>query len=155
MMKGRFVAMMLMLLCGAVAASAQLPGKVEKDPNPKPVSLAPDLTITGITWRRKPHTVQITVANIGRTKAAESTGSYACKGALKGKEYSIGYGAMFATPALEPNQTWKIVLDCGGDIMTGVSINSYKKIVESNEKNNHVSFADVQKKNGPIKKPGS
>jgi hypothetical protein len=144
-MKGRFVAVMLMLLCGAVAASAQLPGKVEKDPSPKPVSLAPDLTITGITWRRKPHAAQITVANVGRTKAAESTGSYGCKGALKGKEYSVGYGSMFGTPALEPNQTWKIVLDCGGDDLTGASVDATKKIVESNEKNNQMSFADVQK----------
>lgn len=139
-MKGRFVVMMLMLLCGAAAASAQLPGKVEKDTSPKPVSLAPDLTITGIAWRRKPHTVQITVANIGRTKAAESMGGYGCQTAPNEKGYSVGFGSMFGIPALEPNQKWKIVLDCKGNIMTGVGVDSNKKIVESNEKNNSVEF---------------
>jgi hypothetical protein len=155
MMKERFVVMMFMVLFGAVTASAQLPGKVGKDPNPKPFSLAPDLTISEITWRRKPHTVQITVANIGQTKAAESEGGYVCQGLPPSeKGYSFGYGAGFNVPALMPNQKWKIVLDCGDVIIARARIDGGKKIVESNEKNNSVEFTGGQPEQGPLEKPG-
>ena len=116
----------------------------------------PDLTITEILWRKKPHTVQIVVANLGQAKAAESMGSYGCQGALKEQEgMSIGYGSMFGIPALLPNQKWKIVLNCKGDEITGAGVDVEKKIVESNENNNYMNLAGGQKKNGPIKKPDS
>ena len=116
---------------------------------------SPDLTITEVLWRKKPHTVQIVVANVGKTKASTSTGSYACRSAPNEKGISLSSGSQFGIPALVPNQKWKIVLDCKGDKITGVAIDVVKKIVESDENNNDVSFADVQIKTGPIKKPGS
>jgi hypothetical protein len=116
---------------------------------------SPDLTITEILWRKKPHTAQIVIANIGQTKAAQSIGSYACQSAPNEKGISIGFGSLFSVPALVPNQKWKIVLDCKGNKITGAAVDAEKKIVESDESNNEMSFAEVQKKSGPIKKPGS
>jgi hypothetical protein len=65
---------MFMLLCGAaVEASAQLPGKVEKDPNPKPILLAPDLITDGIRemdlYNGK---LEIAVRNIGNKASKKS-----------------------------------------------------------------------------------
>ena len=135
------IALMICLMFTAVAAMAQ----------------EPDLTITETLWRRKPHVVQITVANVGQAQAAPSTGSYACQSAPNEKGFSVSFGSLFSVPALAPGQKWKIVLDCQGNKITGAGVDSEKKVKESNEANNQLSFAEVQqqKNKGPIKKTGS
>jgi hypothetical protein len=116
----------------------------------------PDLTITEITWRNKPTSILITVRNIGAAPAPESFGGYGCKDGPNEKGQSLGFGGQFGVPTLAPGQKFKVFLDCGGKArLTGVSVDSGKKVDEANEGNNETSFAEVQKKSGPIKKPGS
>jgi hypothetical protein len=115
----------------------------------------PDLTISAIQWRVKPHTVQLVIANVGLSKAAVSTGSYACKSAPNEKGVSYSFGALFTVPELLPNQKWKIVLDCDENKITGAALDTEKKINESDESNNQFSFAEAQQNKGTIKKPGS
>jgi hypothetical protein len=115
----------------------------------------PDLTISEIHWRVKPNTVQVVIANVGLSKAAVSTGSYACQTAPNEKGVSFAFGALFTVPELLPNQKWKIVLDCKPSKITGASVDTDKKINESDEANNVLSFAEAQQNKGTIKKPGS
>ena len=115
----------------------------------------PDLTITAILWRDKPHTVQLTVANLGQAKAAESTGSYACQTAPNEKGISFSFGTLFSVPALAAKQKWKVVLDCKNNRITGAAVDAEKKVSEADENNNEMSFAEAQQKKGPLKKPGS
>ena len=88
-------------------------------------------------------------------KAAVSTGGYACKTAPNDKGVSFSFGALFTVPELLTNQKWKIVLDCKGNRITGASVDTDKKINESDESNNAFSFAEVQQNKGSLKKPGS
>lgn len=116
----------------------------------------PDLTITEINWRQRPSSGLITVRNVGSAAAAQSFGSYACQTGPNEKGQSLGFGAQFGIPALAPGQKFKVFLDCGGKArIVGAGVDSDKKVDESNESNNEMSFKGVQKKSGPIKKPGS
>jgi hypothetical protein len=116
----------------------------------------PDLTITEITWRNKPTSALITVRNVGAAAADASFGSYGCKAGPNEKSQSLGFGGQFGVPALAPGQKFKVFLDCGGKArLTGAGVDSDKKVNESNESNNEMLFAGVQKNSGPIKKPGS
>jgi hypothetical protein len=73
MMIGRFAAVMFILLCGAVTASAQLPAKAEKDPRPKPILLGPDLIADGIReMNLNEGKLEVAVRNVGQKASAKS-----------------------------------------------------------------------------------
>ena len=114
----------------------------------------PDLTITQSTWRTKPSSVLIVVANVGTAKAVESIGGFGCQGEPNEKGYSIGFGGQFVIKALLPNQTQKVFLNCGNKVkITGAAVDSGNKVEESNENNNVMSFAEAQQNKGTIQKP--
>jgi hypothetical protein len=146
----------LVVLLALSGAATRVQAQVSEDKRPKPVAYKPDLTITQITWRNKPRSALITVANVGAGAAGESFGGYGCQGEPNEKGMSFGFGGQFVVPALAPGQKFKVLLDCGDKTrITGASVDSGKKIDESNESNNGMSFAEVQTKNGPVKKPRS
>jgi subtilase family serine protease len=151
----RVVSTIFMLLwCVACVGVAFALGQVIKDPGSKPVLSGPDLTISGVIWRNKPGTAVIVVANIGTAKSAATTGGYRCKSTPDKNGYAITAGTQFYIPELTPTAKRKITLDCKGSTLLDVVLDGEKKVAEANESNNGMSFAETQKKSGPIKKPG-
>ena len=139
-MRINFVSTMrLLLLSAAFASAASGQGPVVKDPNPKPV-LKPDLTISGIIWRKKPNVAVIVVQNVGKGKAGPTTGGYSCRSAPNKQGIAIGYATMFFVTELMPSQRLKITLDCGKDMVLNAGVDGEKKVAESNEGNNEMSF---------------
>jgi hypothetical protein len=131
--------------CAASAATLYAQGTVVKDPKPKPVLLKPDLTISEVVWRSKPHTAIIVVANIGTVKSVATTGGYSCKTAPDKNGYAITAGTQFYLPGLLPNQRKRIILDCKGSKLLNASVDGGEKVDESNESNNEIDFAEAQK----------
>ena len=139
-MKKRYMLLTAVLILGPATASAQ----------PKP-----DLTVVESTWRIKPRSVLVTIANAGAATAGKSTGGYGCKTAPNAKGISVGTAAQFFVPSLTPKQKFKIFLDCGnGWRITSVGLDAGNKVDESDENNNIIFLEDVQQKKGPAQKPG-
>jgi hypothetical protein len=136
MMKRSFTAMMFMLLFGAASVRAQGPGPVVKDPNPKPVLLAPDLITDGISYQDlSTGKIQIAVRNIGQAPSAKSLIRILIT--MPGKTQSTGRSA--DVRALSPGQIQWISISTGKDLHSvkycaiADALNQNK---ESDEKNN-------------------
>jgi hypothetical protein len=136
MMKKSFTAMMFMLLFGAASVRAQGPGPVVKDPNPKPVLLAPDLITDGISYQDlSTGKIQIAVRNIGQAPSAKSLIRILIT--MPGKTQSTGRSA--DVRALSPGQIHWISISTGKDLHSvkycaiADALNQNK---ESDEKNN-------------------
>lgn len=133
----------LTVLAFTFAATASAQGRVVKDPNPKPVLVAPDLTISGISWRNKPSLAVIIVENIGKVKSGATNGGYTCKSGPTKEGYFITTGAQFYIPELSPNQRKRFTLDCKSSVLLQAGLDGEKKVAEANENNNEFSFAEV------------
>lgn len=115
----------------------------------------PDLTITNTIWRKKPNTVVIVVANLGKANAQNFVVGFSCQTKPDAKGLSVSYGSQYFVQELLPNQTRKITLDCKGDRVKGTMVDANNTVSESNESNNTAVFVEAEQKSGPIKKPGT
>ena len=133
-MKRRFTAIMFMLLIGAVTASAQ--GPAMKDPNPKPMLIAPDLITDGISYDDlSTGKIKIAVRNIGQKPSVKSLVRILIT--MPGATQSTGRSA--DVRALSPGEVYWVPINTGKDLHSvkycaiADALNQNK---ESNEKNN-------------------
>ncbi len=141
-MKRKSISTVFILFCCVANIFAQ--GPVVKDPNPKPVLMAPDLTISSVIWRNKTSTAVIVVENIGTVKSGATTGAFSCRSGPTKEGYYITSGVQFYIPTLSPNQKKSITLDCQSSELSGATVDRENKVAESNEKNNAMTFAKAQ-----------